>query len=53
MNCSIEENNNAKLLLAYIRKIQHITDNKTILLMKTIVGREKSDISIRKVWVLQ
>lgn len=49
------KNNDVKLLLAYIRKIQNTTEfrilasNKIALLTKAIVSKKKIDISIWKV----
>lgn len=50
----INDNNNIKFLLLYIRKIQNtifgiLTIDKTALLIKTIANKKRLDINIRKI----
>lgn len=51
---NIKNNDNIKLPLAHIRKIKNTVEgktlaiDKTITLTKAIMGRKKSDISVRK-----
>lgn len=51
-SCSIKKDDNAKILLTHVRKMQHIVDNKTAPSIEAIIDKEKLDISARKVWVL-
>lgn len=52
---NINNDDDVKLLLAQIRKMQDITEvealtiNKTAPLTKVVVGEKRSDISIRKI----
>lgn len=45
----IKKNDDAKILLTYIGKIQHIVDDEAASLTETIIGRGESDVSVRKI----
>ena len=55
----MEDDDNVKLLLTHIRKMQNIAEveklaiDKTALLNKVAVSGKRPDISIRKIWVVQ
>lgn len=58
-NCFIKNENDVELLLAHIRKMQIntiedkiLTINKMSLSTKAIIGRKKSDINIKILWIL-
>lgn len=46
---NIKKNYDVKLLSRYIRKLEHIVNNKTVLLTKTIIGKEELDVSAKKI----
>lgn len=52
---SIEDDDNVKLPLAHIKKMQNTAEgetlaiNKTVSSIKAIIGRRESDVSVRKV----
>lgn len=56
---SIEDDNNDKLLLAHISKMSNIAKSETlaidkkVLSIKATISKKKSDIRVKKVWVLQ
>lgn len=57
-SCSIEDDDDIKFPLAYIRKMQKIAEvpvlviKKMALSTKDVVGKKRLDISIKNVWVV-
>lgn len=55
----MEDNDNVKFPSAYIRKMQNIAKgktsaiNKTVLSINAIIGKKESNMSVRKIRVLQ
>ena len=46
---SIEDDDDAKFLLAYIRKIYKV---EALAINKTVVDRQEPDISVKNIWVV-